>query len=80
MDLGRGADLDGWRLPLERAPLRPPALLLDRPFFLLMTLPVLALGYGFVSLGAEGWKWLGLAIGGGATAITALAERGGKYS
>ena len=45
-----------------------------------MTLPVLALGYGFVSLGAEGWKWLGLAIGGGATAITALAERGGKYS
>lgn len=50
------------------------------PFFLVMTLPVFAHGYGFVSLGAEGWKWLGLAIGGGAVAITALTERGGKYT
>jgi mercuric reductase len=30
LDRGRGADLDGRHLPLERAALRPPALLLDR--------------------------------------------------
>ncbi len=50
------------------------------PFFLAMSLPVLAHGYGLLALGAEGWKWLGLTIGIGAVAITALTERGGKYS
>ena len=49
------------------------------PFFLLMTLPVLAYGYGIVTLGDEGWKWLGLSIGIGAVLITAITERHGKY-
>lgn len=50
------------------------------PFFLVMTLPVLAYGYGVVPLGIDGWKWLGIAIGVGAVLITAITERGGKYS
>lgn len=49
------------------------------PFFLLMTLPVLAYGYGIVTLGDEGWKWLGLSIGVGTVVITAITERHGKY-
>lgn len=48
-------------------------------FFLLMTLPVLAHGYGVVTLGAEGWKWLGLSIGIGTVVITVITERHGKY-
>ncbi|WP_245964263.1 hypothetical protein [Roseovarius spongiae] len=47
-------------------------------FFLLMTLPVLAHGYGVVTLGAEGWKWLGLSTGIGIVVITAITERHGK--
>ncbi len=50
------------------------------PFFLVMTLPVLAYGYGVVPLGAEGWKWLGISIGVGAVLITAITERGGKHT
>ena len=50
------------------------------PFFLAMTLPVLAHGYGVLSFGTDGWKWLGLTIGLGAVLITAMTERGGKYS
>ena len=45
-----------------------------------MALPVLAYGYGAVPLGAEGWKWPGIAIGIGVVLITLVAERGGKYS
>ncbi|MBD3624426.1 MAG: hypothetical protein HUJ24_03405 [Rhodobacteraceae bacterium] len=48
------------------------------PFILLMTLPVLAYGYGVVTLVAEGWKWLGLSIGIGTVLITAITERHGK--
>ena len=50
------------------------------PFFLAMMLPALAYGYGVMPLGAEGWKWLGLAIGIGAVLITAITERGGRYT
>jgi hypothetical protein len=50
------------------------------PFFLVMILPVLGYGYGVLPLGAEGWKWLGIFIGVGAVLITALTERGGRYS
>jgi hypothetical protein len=49
------------------------------PFFLLMTVPVLLHGYGWVGIGADGWRWLGLAIGIGAVAITAVTEKSGKY-
>ncbi len=50
------------------------------PFFLVMALPVLAYGYGVAPLGADGWIWLGISIGVGAVLITAITERGGKYS
>lgn len=49
------------------------------PFFLLMTLPVLAHGYGLLPLGSGGWKWLGAAIGLGAFGLTAWSERSGRY-
>ncbi|WP_152007180.1 hypothetical protein [Hoeflea sp. EC-HK425] len=49
------------------------------PFFLAMTLAVLAHGYGLVDLGSQGWRWLGAAIGLGAWGITAITEREGKY-
>ena len=50
------------------------------PFFLVMILPVLAYGYGVVPLDIDGWKWLGISIGVGAVLITAITERGGRYS
>lgn len=49
------------------------------PFFLVMTLPVLGYGYGLLPLGAEGWKWLGAALGVGSFGIVTLTERKGKY-
>lgn len=55
--------MDGHSLSVERPPLSPQPLFLDRAFFLLMTLPVLGYGYGLLPLGTEGWKLLGAAIG-----------------
>ncbi|MEP2983264.1 MAG: hypothetical protein ABJN39_02420 [Sulfitobacter sp.] len=45
------------------------------PFLLAMTLPVLAYGVGALPLGSDGWRWLGLTIGVGATGIWWLSER-----
>ncbi len=50
------------------------------PFFLVMTLPVIAHGYGFAAPGAEGWKWLGMSIGFGSVILTTLTERNGKLN
>lgn len=49
------------------------------PFFLTMTLPVLAYGYAILPLGPDGWKWLGMSIGLGAIVLTAITERRGRY-
>jgi len=45
------------------------------PFLLAMTLPVLAYGAGVLPLGGDGWRWLGLSVGLGVTAIWWLSER-----
>jgi hypothetical protein len=45
------------------------------PFLLAMILPVLGHGIGVVPLGADGWRWLGLAIGFGSGSIWYLSEK-----
>ena len=45
------------------------------PFLLAMTLPVLGHGTRLVPLGEDGWRWLGIATGGGTMAIWGLSER-----
>lgn len=50
------------------------------PFLLAMILPVLDQGAGLLPPGDEGWRWLGLAIGGGAAALWWISERAlGRY-
>ena len=51
------------------------------PFFFFMVIPVALHGFSIVSLGSEGWKWLGAAVGLGSWAIWTHSERKfGTYS
>ena len=45
------------------------------PFLLAMILPVLGHSTGLVSLGPNGWRWLGLTIGIGSGSIWCLSEK-----
>jgi hypothetical protein len=45
------------------------------PFLLFMILPVLLHGTGLVPLGADAWRWLGLAVGTGVAGIWWVSER-----
>ncbi len=45
------------------------------PFMLAMVIPVLGQGSGLVSLGSEGWFWLGVMIGLGSGSIWRLSEK-----
>lgn len=50
------------------------------PFFLLMAVAPLVHGYRIVWLGAEGWRWLGIAVGAGGGVLWCLPEHlWGKY-
>ncbi len=50
------------------------------PFFLVMTVPVALHGFDLVSLGPQGWRWLGLAIGIGGGLLWYFPEMiWGKY-
>lgn len=50
------------------------------PYFLIMTVPVFLHGYGIVPLGADGWMWLGIAVGGGGGGLWCLSEKiWGRY-
>ena len=50
------------------------------PFFLVMTVPVALHGFDLVSLGPQGWRWLGLAIGIGGGVLWYFPEMiWGKY-
>ena len=50
------------------------------PFFLFMAVVALLHGFRIVPLGAEGWKWIGIAIGVGSGGMWCLTEHvWGKY-
>ena len=51
------------------------------PYYLVMIVPVMALGAGLVTVGTLGWVWLGLIILGGSGLIWWATERAwGKFS
>ena len=50
------------------------------PFFLIMIVPVFLHGFAIIPFGAEGWKWLGIAIGVGGGGLWCLTEHiWGRY-
>ena len=50
------------------------------PFFLAMTIPASLHGFGIWSLGDDGWRWLGMAIGIGGGGIWCVTEKlWGRY-
>ncbi len=50
------------------------------PFFLVMAVVALLHGFEIVSLGEDGWRWLGIVIGAGGWGLWYLPERlWGKY-
>ena len=53
---------------------------LTGPFFLLMAIPVLLLGYEIIGLGPNGWRWLGLGVASGVFGLTVFSERSGRYT
>ena len=45
------------------------------PFFLIMIVPVALHGFQWLSLGPDGWQWLGITIGVGGVGIWWISEK-----
>jgi hypothetical protein len=73
--LGGLPHLDGGGVRSQRRALRPHPLLSHRPFFLAMAAVSAAHGTGVISVGSQGWLWIGTAIAVGTAALWIVPER-----